>query len=321
MATAQAQTGPGFESSAHRTIVSPEGVELGLELASRGERLAAILIDLVIIAVVIGLLTALQIYLHGAMNYRTSDVGGWLSAATIVSSFIVRSLYFCFFELRWQGRTPGKRLLGIRVVDRRGGPLLPAAVFARNLTREVELFIPLNLMLAVNFVERFEDLEMLLPLGWIAVFVLMPVLNADRLRVGDLIAGTWVVESPKPALQPDLTDEFEKKQRSRWRGTKKSDTDGIAFTKEQLDVYGEYELQTLEAVLRRGGRDDSAAFREIASRIQKKIGWHDSKNKVAPRVFLESYYAALRKHLESKLVLGERRRDKHHAKDDKAENR
>ena len=60
----------------------------------------------------------------------------------------MRNLYFIHFELSWHGATPGKRIVGIRVVDRRGGPLLPAAVIARNLTREIEIFIPLGVLIS-----------------------------------------------------------------------------------------------------------------------------------------------------------------------------
>ena len=64
--------------------------------------------------------------------------------------FVVRNLYFIHFELSWRGATPGKRIVGIRVIDRRGGPLLPAAVIARNLTREVEIFIPLRVLISAT---------------------------------------------------------------------------------------------------------------------------------------------------------------------------
>ena len=55
-------------------------------------------------------------------------------------SFVVRNAYFLIFELKWGGVTPGKRMAGLRVIDRRGGPLLPSAVVARNLTRQAEIF-------------------------------------------------------------------------------------------------------------------------------------------------------------------------------------
>ena len=67
-------------------------------------------------------------------------------SAALLLSFALRSFYFIFFELRWQGATPGKRALGLRVIDRKGGRLKPEAVFARNLMREVEMFLPISLL-------------------------------------------------------------------------------------------------------------------------------------------------------------------------------
>ena len=68
---------------------------------------------------------------------------GWLLGALFVISFLLRSFYFTFFELRWKGATPGKRSLGLRVIDAHGGALSSDAVLVRNLTREVEVFLPL----------------------------------------------------------------------------------------------------------------------------------------------------------------------------------
>ena len=53
-------------------------------------------------------------------------------------AFVLRNLYFIHFELAWQGSTPGKYFTGLRVIERHGGELTPAAIVARNLTREVE---------------------------------------------------------------------------------------------------------------------------------------------------------------------------------------
>jgi Predicted membrane protein/domain len=66
----------------------------------------------------------------------------------VFAAFLLRNLYMIHFELVWRGATPGKRLMGIKVIDRHGGPLLPGAVIARNLTREIEYFLPVGLLSA-----------------------------------------------------------------------------------------------------------------------------------------------------------------------------
>ena len=79
------------------------------------------------------------------------------------------------------------------------------------------------------------------------------------------------------------------------------------FTQAQIDAYGAKELHVLEDVLR---QRDRKTMRAVAARIARKIDWtlgeidddHD---------FLSAYYAALRKRLEARLLMGVRRRDKH----------
>ena len=67
------------------------------------------------------------------------------------------------------------------------------------------------------------------------------------------------------------------------------------------------ELQVLEEVLRENER---AALRVVADRIRRKLGWVRAPEE-GDRAFLDAYYAALRGRLESGLLVGQRRRDKH----------
>jgi len=119
-----------------REILTPEGVVLQVTLAQRGERAAAVIVDLIIIVSVV-----VALWILAALTFFGAGLGGWGLSFMIIASFAIRSFYFAFFELRWRGATPGKRLMGLRVVDRRGGRLTSEAIFARNLMREVELFI------------------------------------------------------------------------------------------------------------------------------------------------------------------------------------
>ena len=185
-----------------RDIVTPEGVALPVDLADRGERAGAVLIDLIIIVVALVILwLALWAALSGG---RFTENSGWGLAFALVASFALRSFYFTLFELRWQGRTPGKRLLRLRVIDRRGGRLRSDAVFARNLMREVELFLPISLMIAGAPGGGWGTL---LALVWVFVFVLLPFFNKDRMRAGDIVGGTWVIAAPKSVLLPDVAAE------------------------------------------------------------------------------------------------------------------
>ena len=285
-----------------REIVTPEGVALPVDLADRGERAAAVLIDLIII---VAALLVFWLALWLALGGEDAAPSGWGLAFALVVSFALRSFYFTFFELRWHGRTPGKRLLRLRVIDRRGGRLRSDAVFARNLMREVELFLPISLLIAGESLGG-DGWVALLTLVWVFIFVLMPFFNAERMRAGDIVGGTWVIAAPKSVLLPDVAAAPAAAPLA-----PDDASSAYPFTRQQLDVYGIYELQTLEDVLRQRGPHAGEARAAVARRIQRKIGWSEASRAVDSRAFLEAFYAALRGRLEAKMLLGVRREDKH----------
>lgn len=279
-----------------RTITTPEGVPIRVRLADRGSRAGAFVIDLVILGLAIGALIIVASLTTG------SDAARWLLSFWIVLSFLLKSFYFIFFEARARGATPGKRMLGIKVDDRRGGHLSTEAIIARNLMREIEFFVPAGALFTLGF-GATNPLVSLSTLGWMGILVLLPLFNKDRLRAGDIVGGTWVIDLPRSGL---LRDVVSNAPRSR-------DARRYEFTQEQLDVYGIYELQTLEEVLRTGGRNSSKWQNEVARRIQRRIKWQSADHfPAASGPFLQAFYTALRGHLEQKMLLGERRRDKFH---------
>jgi len=255
--------------------------------------LGAFLIDgalLVGVAIVLGLV----------MGLLVATTRGLGMAVAVVCFFLLRNFYFTWFECRWQGATPGKRALGLRVIDAQGGVLEPEAVFARNLMREIELFVPLVAVLAPGQVlPHTPAWARIAATGWLFVFALLPFFNRDRLRVGDLVAGTLVVLAPRTVLLEDLS--------SASRGQKASGQ--IAFTVEQLDLYGIHELQVLETLLR-GRRPSEEALEAVAGKIQQKIGWDAASKRIDAERFLHAFYTAQRARLEQRMLLGERRERK-----------
>src|SRR5262245_44079066 len=173
------------DPAARRMIATPEGVLLPVDLASRGERAAAFLIDLfAIVAGFIGfVLLLLLIGISGA------KMGAWFWILLMLMFFFLRNFYFAAFELAWRGMTPGKRAFGLRVLDRGGGALRADAIFARNLMREIEVFIPAMILMIGPFMagESGGVWLYLMLLGWMGVLALLPLFNKDRLRAGDLI--------------------------------------------------------------------------------------------------------------------------------------
>jgi uncharacterized RDD family membrane protein YckC len=215
--------------------------------------------------------------------------------AILFVAFIVRNLYFVYFELNWQGRTPGKHLTGLRVIDRQGGPLLPSAIVARNLTREVEVFLPLGLLISLDATPGSHFWQALAGLGWILLIAGIPLFNRDHLRAGDLIGGTLVVAMPRRALLADLA----------------TAVPTYAFTPQQLAAYGAFELQVLEELLRRPqSAEADRLLAEVCGKICRKIGWAAPVPSHEVRPFLNAFYSAERADLERARLFGRHREDK-----------
>ena len=93
-----------------------------------------------------------------------------LLAASVLGAFVVTSGYFMVFEIIWNGQTPGKRVLGVRVIRESGYPLRPVDSVVRNVVRIVD---------------------------WLPFFygigVLVMLFNGRSRRLGDFAAGTIVV--------------------------------------------------------------------------------------------------------------------------------
>jgi uncharacterized RDD family membrane protein YckC len=145
-------------------IVTPEGVDLSIELAGLGSRFIGELIDLLLEGVII---LALGIVLYG--------IGGGVPAAVFaVASFLVFFFYNVLFEVRANGRTPGKSGAGIRVIRAGGEPVDFRASTIRNLLRLVDG--PLTAYVA----------------GLVSITA-----SAKNQRLGDMAADTLVVRDQK----------------------------------------------------------------------------------------------------------------------------
>ncbi|MEZ5667587.1 MAG: RDD family protein [Alphaproteobacteria bacterium] len=286
-----------------RTVAAPEGVALQMRLAGVTERFAALLLDLLFVG---GAFLVLGLILLTMPRTLIESEAVWVLVTLL--SFFVRSFYFAWFELKWRGASPGKRALGLRVVDRDGGPLRGDAVLARNLMREVELFLPLSLLLVLG-VQAEERWVIWAALLWTGVLALLPVFNRDRLRAGDMVAGTWVIAAPKQALLPDVAAAPARPLLS--IATPGEAAADYRFTERQLAIYGAYELQVLEDVLRRSGADSARVFEQVADRIRRKTGWQPADDQpVDARRFLQAFYRAQRARLERDLSFGKRRASK-----------
>jgi uncharacterized RDD family membrane protein YckC len=280
-----------------RDLVTPEGLALPLSIASRGARAGALMLDLgLILLSFIVLLLVLGLVGLGVLETDMENASPAVELVVVVLiliGFFSRYGYFLYFELGPRGATPGKRAVGIRVAARGGGRLTAEAVIARNLMRDVEVFIPMTFL----FSGEAQGVTGWAAGIWLAVFVLFPCFNKDNLRAGDLVAGTWVVEAERRALPQAMS--------VREASVQQAPAAGYRFGEAELSVYGEHELQVLESVLR---QNHPQAQRQVLEAICHKIGWQAGDGD--DRVFLEAFYAALRARLEGDMRFGKRKKDK-----------
>lgn len=288
-----------------RTVITAEGVALPFVLAARATRAAALLIDLAMIGAAMIATTLLLLWIAGGIKGADFEGGSPKARALqalvvvwIIAMFLFRNAWFLFFELGPRGATPGKRMTGIRVAARGTERLTTEAVIARNIIRDIELFMPVVFIGGAISAGGDTDVAGWGAAIWFGIFLLFPFFNRDALRCGDVIAGTWVVEASRRKLGDALSV-----------SAPVAATDqAYTFTTEELAVYGEFELQTLERVLREAR---APALADVADAISRKIGRPYPYR--GERLFLESYYLQLRARLEQGLRLGRRKADKHSA--------
>lgn len=278
------------EAKQRRTLVTPEGVDLSLSLADGWQRMAAFLFDLL----AMGCMLLILLFLCNIV----AEWFGWTGreiamVVLLLGFFVLRSFYFVLLEMGPRAATLGKRVSGLRVVARSGERLTADRVIARNMMREVEFYLPLTFLFSDIGGDGADGPTALVGLVWTGLFLLFPLFNRDRMRVGDLLAGTWVVRAPKRTLRGEVGGPT-------WEGVGE-----YRFTEAQLDVYGVFELQTLERVLRDAQGD---AVANVAAAIRRKIGYADDGTDYP---FLSAYYNAARTRMERGLLFGKRRADKY----------
>lgn len=154
------------------TIDTPEQIALEFPLAGVGSRFLAIAFDTLLQGGAIVVLVALGLAVRAVIGYvpPLGGLGMWGIAILLAIGFVIYSGYFAIFEAVWTGQTPGKRLVGLRVIEVSGRPITVYAAIVRNLLRLVDQ----------------------LP-GMYALGILSILISSRQQRIGDLAAGTVVV--------------------------------------------------------------------------------------------------------------------------------
>lgn len=224
---------------------TPEQIELDLELAGLGTRFLAVLVDLfwkVVLTLVFGLLGAvLAAMLVGPGLFDSPSTV--LIAVVVAVIYLLWLGYAIYFEVKWNGQTPGKWAVGIRVIRESGGPVDFRAACVRNL------------LAMADFLPAFHLLGAMLVL-----------LTAHRQRLGDMAAGTLVIRERAANLGADPTEELTEHA-----------TDEYSFTSAQLANLTAADRTVLREFLRRYEDMTPSGARRLAltlgDRFVKKTGY------------------------------------------------
>jgi uncharacterized RDD family membrane protein YckC len=158
-------------ASADFSVLTPERVTLEYGIAGIGSRAGAAIIDTLLQAVAIVVLLAAGFGAGAAISVTS---GSFPTALLLVffalGTFVVTSGYFILFEIIWNGQTPGKRTLALRVMRESGYPMRPVDSVIRNLVRIAD-WLPL----------------------FYGIGALVMLFNKRSKRLGDFAAGTIVV--------------------------------------------------------------------------------------------------------------------------------
>lgn len=176
------------------SVRTPESIAFRYDLAGLGSRFLAVTIDftiqiLITLAIVAGFALLAQTFKavkHTGSAYSVSS--GWPESLTIalVSALVFAIFfgYFILFEAFWSGRTPGKRMMGLRVVRDGGYPIDFTSSLIRNLIRVGEV-----------------------ALGAYALSAIACLASKENKRLGDVAAGTIVVRDSRAASLAALIGE------------------------------------------------------------------------------------------------------------------
>ncbi len=174
----------------------PEQIEVSYELAGLGSRFLAAVVDTLLTGLIVGGLALIAWIIRGQLSGQVG-VSGLTAAIVAGAGLLIYIAYHIFFELTREGKPPGKRMTGLRVISIDGASVAPEQSAVRNILRIVDL----------------------LPVSY-AIGVISLLVTARNQRLGDLAAGTMVVkermeqieelpeeEPERPELPPEVSEE------------------------------------------------------------------------------------------------------------------
>jgi uncharacterized RDD family membrane protein YckC len=254
------------------TLHTPESVELEFTLAGIGNRAYALLIDYIILGLIllvslvgVAIFNLVLLDTIAKLLGSTNHLELWLIAVQALIGFFIYVGYFVFFETVWGGQTPGKRRIKIRVIRDDGRPVRLQQSTLRALLRP------------------FDDLF------FIGVFFI--VFSQREKRLGDLVAGTLVIQEEQP-----VTAQLKVSTSAQSLAKKLFvDADISRLLPEDFAVVREY-LQRREAMIPNARNELS---KQLATQIKEIIGLGKLPTKVDANLFLEAVYHAYQQQVDN----------------------
>jgi uncharacterized RDD family membrane protein YckC len=239
-------------------IETPEQIPLEFPLAGIGSRFLAIALD-TCFQIAGWALLGWMAYALGLRGSHRPVHGAWTAALIVLLLFVLQFGYFAIFEAIWNGQTPGKRLMHLRVIQDSGRPITVFEAVARNLLRIIDS-IP----------------------GLYGVAIISALLSAKSQRLGDFVAGTVVVHEKPPLLEAGL----------RWDSAASSRS--VRYDVSRLTPE---EFQLIEAFLLRRKELAEGIRRDAARRIAHRLSAHlelTPEDEQEPEPLLETLAVAYR---------------------------
>jgi uncharacterized RDD family membrane protein YckC len=242
------------------TLQTPESVELEFTLAGIGNRTYALLIDWLILGgISILILATFALFIFAFALSLEETLGLWLYAIQALIIFALSVGYFAFFETLWQGQTPGKRWLKIRVIREDGRPIGLQQATLRS------LLLPIDQIFFLG-----------------ALFIL---LGKQEKRIGDWVAGTVVIQEEQPISKSMITIS----QQAEILAQKlKLESNISQLLHQDFALIRDY-LQRREGMILSARHE---VGRKLAYQIKDKIQLTEIPEQVTANVFLEAVYLA-----------------------------
>lgn len=266
--------GSKLDAEGLQVLYSPEQVALHLPTAGPTSRILAYAIDYVLtlilefgVVVALLLLTPLAVWLQSVSSQALDDLRQSgrpeassaffaLAAVFVLVQLVIESGYFLFFELAMQGRSPGKRVMGLRVMRDAGLPVTLRESLMRNALRIVD-WLP----------------------GYYVIGLVSMVMSKQGKRLGDIAAGTVVIRLDRVERPRPLPD------------SEPGELSGFRFERSQIAKLGTAERKLVRQTLRRLDELEPAAAEQALERAAEALRVRLGHGPIAPgerRAFLRA---------------------------------